>query len=104
MERLRSGNDLGARRRARAAADVLAGARAGSACRGIADDRATGAQSRLDRLARQALADHVELVQARIVERDHPALPLVRNLHLEAEDVAELALERFDVGVGVLRR
>ena len=38
------------------------------------------------------------------MERHHSARPLVGDLDLEAEDVAELTLERFDVGVDPLRR
>ena len=53
----------------------------------------------LDRFAGEALADHVELVEARVMERYGAALALVHDLDLEPEDVAELALERGEVGV-----
>ena len=94
-----SGDRGRARRQARAVADVHAGARPRGARRGTAGDRAEGAVRELDRLAREPLADHVELVEARIMERDCPALPLVHDLDLEAEQVAELALEHFEVGI-----
>ena len=35
------------------------------------------------------------------MEGDGAALPLVRDLHLEAEEIAELPLERDEVGVGL---
>ncbi len=49
----------------------------------LARDRARSAPALdLDRLAREALADHVELVEARIMKRNRPALPLVSDLNL----------------------
>ena len=58
-----------------------------------------GGGAELDRFAAEALADHVELVEAGIVEGDGAALPLVRHLNLEPEHVAKLPLERGQVRV-----
>src|SRR4051812_48702260 len=66
--------------------------------RGCADRRTAPS----DPLAAQSLADHVELVERRIEQRDRAAVGTVGDLHLEAEHVAELALERLDVGAGAL--
>ena len=33
------------------------------------------------------------------MQRDRAALPLVRDLHLQTENIAELALERDEVGI-----
>ena len=38
------------------------------------------------------------------MERDRPTLPLVNNLDLEAEKIAELALEHLKVGIDGLGR
>src|SRR3954468_11948278 len=56
----------------------------------------------LDALPAEALADHVELVERRIMERDRAAVRPVADPHAEAEQVAELALERLDVGAVIL--
>src|SRR5205085_10692227 len=53
-------------------------------------------------LAAQPLANHVELVEAGVTERDLPALGAVPDRDLEAEQVAQLPLERGDVGPGAL--
>ena len=58
-----------------------------------------GAVEPLDRLAREPLTDHVELVEARIMQGDRAALPLVHDIDANAEKIAELPLEGFEVGV-----
>src|SRR5215203_3878087 len=55
--------------------------------------------ARLDRLAGQPLADHVELFEAGIKQRHRAALALVRDLDLKADHIAELSLERGEVGI-----
>src|SRR5512146_952995 len=66
--------------------------------------RGKRAGAKLDRLSRKPLADHVELVEAGVVQGHRAALPLVHDLDLEAEDIAKLALEREQVGVDGFRR
>ena len=69
--------------------------------RRVAGNRAEGAQP-LDWLAAEALADQVELVEARIMEGDGAALPLVADVHFQTENVAELALQGVEVGSAAL--
>src|ERR1051325_5112068 len=56
----------------------------------------------LEFVAAEALADHVELVEARIREGDAAAFGTVPDRDLEPQQVAELALERRDVGRAAL--
>src|SRR5438270_3881845 len=100
MERGATGAGCGARRRTRAGIDVQPRPPAGSARRGIAGHRARSAKA-LDRLAREPLADHVELIEARIMQGDRAAWAFVHGLHLYTQDVAQLALERGDVGIAL---
>ena len=59
----------------------------------------------LDRLSGEALADHVELLKARIMEGDSASFALVINMHLEPENVRKLSFKRLKVGIyGLVRR
>lgn len=51
----------------------------------------------LDRFARQPLTNHVELVEVRIMERHDPAHAVICNLDLQAQQIAQLTLERRGV-------
>ena len=100
----RQGDDPARRRRA--AGQGLGRGRPGRRRRRIVRDLPPGGAAALeapessDRLAREALADHVELVEARIGEADRAALGAVLDRDLEAQQVAQLPLERGDVGGG----
>src|SRR5439155_21964411 len=80
-----------------------AGVRAGAALGAFAAGAGVILPARgqdLDLLAAEALANHIQLIERGILEGDAAALRTVADLHLETEDVAELALEGFDIGGG----
>ena len=53
----------------------------------------------LDRLARQALANHVELIEAAVVKANDAFLGVVRDLYFEAQRVSQLPLERDNIRI-----
>ena len=91
-------------RRGRAAGQDLGRGRPGRRRRRIVRDLPPGGAAALasEAVAAEALADHVELVEARIGEADGAALGAVPDRDLEAEQVAQLPLERGDVGGAAL--
>ena len=54
----------------------------------------------LDRLARQSLAHHVELIERRIADRQRSTVCAMADLDAKPEQIGQLALQRRDIGIG----
>src|SRR3954447_5541535 len=94
----RLGNRCRTRRSTRTRTDFQWSTAARGTRRRVACNRPRRAAA-LDRIAAEALTNHVELIEARVMQRYGAAGTLVHHLDFQAEHVPKLSLERGKVGV-----